>query len=338
MSKERPSVNPRLLYHRYVNKLEQEVNVTVGFGLFLGSVVLAVLALVLMVWSFSLEGQSDAYYTWIEPGYAMALLSLPLFMLGIVVLLPPPDRKFLGLALSGVVVAMAATGGFLWAYPGDWYHHGANYTLEVVLIYAVGLAAISVGTGASLREHASELIETVTRISQPDPDESAADAGSDAPADDVADADTSVSLGSSADRSTDVASGATSVNADDDADSRGGSAVRSISVESVGGDKEGIVALVINGEEYVFGDGDTFGRREEPWLEDLKMACDGHEEIPYVSSEHLEFTVEDGDVYVEDLSRNGTKLNGRDLDGGRAKLSDGDTLVLADRAKLGVKL
>jgi hypothetical protein len=296
MSKERLSdTNVRLLYHQYINKLEREDNFRIGFGLFLGGLALAALALLIVVASFlAFEPRSDPFFRWVQGGYALAMLSLPFALLGIVVLLPPPKRLFLGLSAGGLVVTLVGAIAFLWAYPDNWNFYGDNYTLPIVLLYAVGLGAISVGAGTSLREHAPELVQTVTEIVQHD-------------ADDQDEQDTSgqashVSLGR-----------------DDDADS-------------------GIVTLELNGTSYSFADGETFGRREAPWLDDLKMACDGHEEIPYVSSDHVEFTAEDGEVYVEDLSRNGTKLNGRELDGQRATLSDGDTLVLADRAKIGIEL
>lgn len=98
------------------------------------------------------------------------------------------------------------------------------------------------------------------------------------------------------------------------------------------------VTLLVDGESYTFGDGDTFGRQDAEWLEDLVAACGGREAVTYVSSDHLEFAIEDDGVYVTDVSTNGTKHNGTDLDGDEAKLEDGDTLELADRAELEVKL
>lgn len=98
------------------------------------------------------------------------------------------------------------------------------------------------------------------------------------------------------------------------------------------------VTLEIDGEEYTFGDGDVFGRRDEEWLADLVSASGGREEARYISSEHLEFSVEDDGVYVTDVSTNGTKHNGTAMDGSEAKLEDGDTLELADRATLDVHL
>jgi hypothetical protein len=98
------------------------------------------------------------------------------------------------------------------------------------------------------------------------------------------------------------------------------------------------VTLVVNGESYTFGDGDTFGRQDEDWLADLVEASGGRDEVAYVSGEHLTFAVEDDGVYVTDTSANGTDLNGEPLDGGTEKLSDGDELELAGRAEVAVEL
>jgi RNA polymerase subunit RPABC4/transcription elongation factor Spt4 len=98
------------------------------------------------------------------------------------------------------------------------------------------------------------------------------------------------------------------------------------------------VTLVVNGDGYSFEDGETFGRRDDGWLQDLVEASGGSDEVSYVSSEHLEFSFEDDGVFVVDVSRNGTSLNGTALDGGKAKISDGDTLTLAERAEIDIEL
>ncbi|WP_290811185.1 FHA domain-containing protein [Halovivax sp.] len=98
------------------------------------------------------------------------------------------------------------------------------------------------------------------------------------------------------------------------------------------------VTLVVGGEEHTFGDGDTFGRQDADWLDDLVAAAGGREAATYVSGDHLEFSVEDDGVYVRDVSTNGTKRNGTDLEGETAQLEDGDVLELAGRAEVEVKL
>ncbi|AGB16493.1 FHA domain-containing protein [Halovivax ruber XH-70] len=98
------------------------------------------------------------------------------------------------------------------------------------------------------------------------------------------------------------------------------------------------VTLSFGGESYDFDDGDTFGRQDEPWLETLVDESGGSDDVAYISSDHLTFSVDEDGVTVTDTSRNGTALNGEDLDGDEAELEDGDTLTLAERAELTVEL
>jgi hypothetical protein len=97
------------------------------------------------------------------------------------------------------------------------------------------------------------------------------------------------------------------------------------------------VTLVVNGERYEIADGDTFGRADEAWLDDLVVASGGSQGVSYVSSEHLAFSFEKDGIYVTDQSRNGTMHNGTDLDGGRTRVEDGDYLTLAKRAEIKIE-
>lgn len=115
-------------------------------------------------------------------------------------------------------------------------------------------------------------------------------------------------------------------------------AIRAGGADDAADETPSTVTLVVNGESYTFGDGDTFGRQDEAWLQDLVEAAGGTDEVSYVSGDHLEFTVEDDGVHVTDISTNGTALNGSELDGGSAKLEDGDTLELAERVEIDVRL
>lgn len=280
----------------YVHELETVRNVRVGFRVFLGALGLAILALLLFLWSNTLEPHTGAYYAWIEPAYALSMLSVPIAMFGIAILLPS-NRRMLAVAIGGLVVAVIATAGFVLAYPSDWYYYGDDYTLPVVAVYAIGIAGLSVSTGASLRAHSPELIRAVTEINRPEPDDS----------------------------------GPVKVSVSD--------RVRQVAVPGrSGSDESSPVTLVVNGESYGFGDGDTFGRQDAPWLEDLLAACDGREGLQRISKDHVEFAVRADGAYVHDIGRNGTSLNGRDLDGMEAKLTDGDRLVLGDEARIEVRL
>lgn len=317
-----PDVDPVVRYRRFMYEFEGQRNVQVGLRLFLAGIGLAFVAFLLFLWAYTI---ADSFYTWIEPAYALSMLAPPLVMLSIVVLLRP-DRRMLKAGVVGVAITVLATIGFVWAYPYNWYHHGADYTAYVVGVYAIGMVAITVALGTSLKAHAPQLIRTLTEIRPPESYEPASTAENDRSSD-------GATGGSDSGRSDSRDSASVTVDGSSDAD--GATRVAATDRSDSG---PAAVTLVVNGDRYTFGDGETFGRRNESWLDDLMAACGGHEEIPYVSSEHLEFTVRDDGVYVTDLSRNGTSLNGEDLDGGERKLSDGDTFVLADRAEIGVEL
>ena len=128
--------------------------------------------------------------------------------------------------------------------------------------------------------------------------------------------------------------------ATDDAidDTAGTDDVAAEEAEDEGDEAPESLTLVIDGESYTFGDGDTFGRQDEDWLDDLVTASGGPDAVAYISGEHLQFSIEEDGVYVTDVSRNGTELNGTELNGGKAKLEDGDTLNLAERARIDVSI
>lgn len=140
------------LYRRYIGEPEDRTDVYLGFGLFLGGIGLAVVALALFLWSATLEPRSGAYFAWVTPAYGLVMVALPVTMLGIVVLLPS-ERRMLYTSIAGVVITIGATLGFLYAYPEDWYFYGDDYTVEVVATYAIGLAGVTASTGAALIAH-----------------------------------------------------------------------------------------------------------------------------------------------------------------------------------------
>ncbi|RQG97013.1 DUF7139 domain-containing protein [Natrarchaeobius chitinivorans] len=161
------------LYRRYIGEPEDRTDVYLGFGLFLGGIGLAVVALVLFLWSSTIEGGSPSYQ-WAEPAYALVLVSLPVTMLGIVVLLPS-ERRVLYTSIAGVAITLGATAGFVYAYPADWYFHGEDYTVQVVVTYAVGLAAISASTGTALIAHYLDMARAADRVDLENEDDSDAD-------------------------------------------------------------------------------------------------------------------------------------------------------------------
>ncbi|WP_247728417.1 DUF7139 domain-containing protein [Halovivax limisalsi] len=148
------------LYRRYIGEPNSDRDVYVGFGLFLCGLVLAVVALVLFVWGGTFEVDSDPYIKWVQPAYAMGMLALPVVMLGIVVLLPS-ERRVLAVSAAGVGITAIGVAGFLYSYPDNWNGYGADYTVQVVAVYAVGLAGIAASTGAALIAHYLDLARQI---------------------------------------------------------------------------------------------------------------------------------------------------------------------------------
>lgn len=146
------------LYRQYIGEPDGRTDVYLGFGVFLGGIGLAAVALALFLYSNTLEVRSTAHATWAQPAYAMAMAALPLVMLGIVVLLPS-ERRVLYASIGGVFVTLLAVGGFLYAYPNDWNGYGADYTAEVIAVYAIGLTGLTASTGAALIAHYLEMFE-----------------------------------------------------------------------------------------------------------------------------------------------------------------------------------
>lgn len=140
------------LYRRYIGEPEDRTDVYVGFGLFLGGIGLALVALVLFLWGNTHEARSAGYFAWVGPAYALAMVSLPVVMLGIVTLLPS-ERRMLYTSIGGATITVAAVAGFLFVYPHHWNGYGNDYTVQVVAVYAVGLAGITASTGAALIAH-----------------------------------------------------------------------------------------------------------------------------------------------------------------------------------------
>lgn len=363
-----PDWEPVLRYRRFMREFDNQRNVKVGLQLFLAGIGLVALALAVFVGSYAFTSGSE-FLTWGQFAYALSMLAVPVVVLSIAVLLQP-DRETLRIAVGGVGVTGVATIAFLLAYPKHWYGYGNDYTLYVVGLYAIGLAAVTYVMGVSLKRHAPQLIQTLTEIRPPEPYDStdsggASNAGGSAGASSTGGSDGSSRSGTSpgadgpADGSADASSSpdaagaggsgsAVAATTDDTTDSSGSAEAagetrvianpESIADEDESGDAPSEVTLVVDGERYAFGDGDTFGRQDAEWLEDLGNACGGPEETRYVSEDHLAFAAKDDGVYVTGQGRNGTELNGETIDDTEAKLEDGDTLVLADRAEIDVEL
>ncbi|MFC3959881.1 DUF7139 domain-containing protein [Halovivax cerinus] len=157
------------LYRSYIGEPDSERDVYVGFGLFLCGIVLAGVALALFVVGTQHAYRTESFFAWVQPAYALGMLSLPVVMLGIVILLPS-ERRVLAVSVVGVAITIAATAGFLYAYPDDWNGWGNDYTVPIVTVYAVGLAGISASTGAALIAHYLDLARQI-EVTADDDDE-----------------------------------------------------------------------------------------------------------------------------------------------------------------------
>lgn len=170
------------LYREYIGEPEETRDVYVGFGLFLVGIGLAIVALLLFVWSSTLEPRSSTYFAWVQPAYALGMLSLPTTMLGIVVLLPA-ERRVLYASIAGASITALAVVGFVWLYPSNWnfYESGdtAISTVHVVALYAIGLAGITASTGAALIAHYLDLAREIDSLDAGDDEEEAGERYSD---------------------------------------------------------------------------------------------------------------------------------------------------------------
>ncbi|TYT61156.1 DUF7139 domain-containing protein [Natrialba swarupiae] len=155
------------LYRRYIGEPEDRTDVYLGFGLFIGGIALAAVALVLFLWSNTLEPRTTEHVRWAQPAYAIVMAALPITMLGIVVLLPS-ERRVRYASVGAVAVTFAAIVGFLIAYPYDWYGVGNDYTAEVVAVYAVGMAGLTASTGAALIAHYLDMARAADRVDAED--------------------------------------------------------------------------------------------------------------------------------------------------------------------------
>jgi len=143
------------LYEEYIGEPDTRTDVYLGFGLFFGGITLALVGLVIFLYSGRFEYATDAFWAWREPAYAIGMLSLPLLMLGVIVLLPVDNRAIYSGA-GGTVVTFLSIVAFAVVYPQNWNVVGTDYSGPVVLVYGVGLAAVLASMGTALVAHQIE--------------------------------------------------------------------------------------------------------------------------------------------------------------------------------------
>jgi len=136
-------------YRRFIGEPERQIDVYVGFALFFGGLALALVGLVLFVVEQVAFGAGKTF--WLrEIAFAVGASGLPTLFLGVTVLLPLDKRARVG-ALVGEGVSLAAIALFVWAHPWQWnVDRGADYSVQGVGLYAVGVVVVVAATFAAL--------------------------------------------------------------------------------------------------------------------------------------------------------------------------------------------
>ena len=122
-----------------------------GVLLSLLSVAIGLGALGAFVWT--MEGAtrgSDTYWMVRTGAFAGGMVSLPAFIMSLVVLLPT-GKGAKGLGGAGLVVTGVATNLFVDAYPREWNFSNPELTTFVVEVYAAGVILLVVGIGLAIR-------------------------------------------------------------------------------------------------------------------------------------------------------------------------------------------
>jgi hypothetical protein len=161
------------LYRAYIGEPDSRTDVYLGFALFFAGLGLGLVGLAL----FAVErGVLAGEAFWLrEIAFATGALGLPVVLSSVVVLLPA-DRRAAYVALGGLATTVAAIGFFVSVYPSNW-NYGADYSLQGVTVYAVGLVSLLAATGSALVGYHIERVG-----GGPAPDAAAADDGGGDPA------------------------------------------------------------------------------------------------------------------------------------------------------------
>ncbi|MFC7177578.1 DUF7139 domain-containing protein [Halosegnis marinus] len=163
------------LYRRYLGEPERDLDVYLGFALFIGGFALGILGLVLFGVEQAVSGARPVW--WLrEIAFVVAALGLPTLMLGVTVLLPV-DRRASYAAGAGLAITVAAAGLFVSVYPRQWNTTGGtDFALQGVLVYAVGLVTVIAATGAALVSYHVERTSGVPAAAAGDGEAATADA------------------------------------------------------------------------------------------------------------------------------------------------------------------
>ena len=137
------------IYRRYLGEPERDLDVYLGFALFIGGIALGIVGLLL----FGVEravASDGPLWALRELAFVVGALGLPILLLGVTVLLPV-DRRASYAAGVGAAITLAAAAFFVSVYPSQWnVTAGQDFSFQGVVVYAVGLVTVVSATGAAL--------------------------------------------------------------------------------------------------------------------------------------------------------------------------------------------
>jgi len=138
-------------YRAYIGEPDREIDVYLGFALFFAGIGFGVAAFIIgAAGQLTGLGGPSADFVYREAAIAVGMLALPATLSSVVVLLPVSKRAVSG-AIVGSAVSLVGLGLFVWAYPYSWAaESGPTYSIYVLFVYGVGLAALLAATGGAL--------------------------------------------------------------------------------------------------------------------------------------------------------------------------------------------
>lgn len=147
------------VYRRHLGEPERDLDVYLGFTLFIGGLTLGIAGLLL----FGVEqvlATDGPLWALRELAFVVAALGLPTLLFGVTVLLPV-DRRASYAAGVGFAFTLVAAAFFVSVYPSQWnVTTGQDFALQGVLVYAVGLVTVIAATGAALVSYHVERTRT----------------------------------------------------------------------------------------------------------------------------------------------------------------------------------
>jgi len=138
-------------YRTYIGEPDREIDVYLGFALFFAGIGFGIAAFGIgAIGQLTGAGGQSADFIYREAALAVGMLALPATLSSVVVLLPVSKRAVYG-AAAGSAISLVGLGLFVWAYPYSWaVGPGPTYSVQVLFVYGVGLAALLAATGGAL--------------------------------------------------------------------------------------------------------------------------------------------------------------------------------------------